>query len=56
MHDGKIAEYRTTAAVCIKWAESETKKSRSLPWRKLAEHWIRKAAALEKKIKPSAQT
>ena len=52
MHENKIAEYRAAAAVCIARANSDSNKSASARWLKIAADWNRMADELELKLNP----
>ena len=49
MHEAKISEYRAEAAICISRANSDSNKSTSARWRKVAADWTRMADELERR-------
>ena len=49
MHEAKIAQYRAEAAICIARANSDSNKSTSTRWLKIATEWSRMADELEGK-------
>jgi hypothetical protein len=53
MHEGKIAEYRAEAALCIARANSDSNKSSAARWLKVAADWNRMADELEGRDKPT---
>ena len=52
MHENKIAQYRAEAAICIARANSDSNKSTSARWLKIAADWTHMAEDLEAKIHP----
>ena len=50
MHETQIAQYRAEAAICIARAISDSNKSTSARWLKVAADWTRMADELEAKI------
>ena len=52
MHEAKIAQYRAEAAICIARANSDSNKSTSARWPKVAGDWTRMADELEVKNHP----
>jgi hypothetical protein len=53
MHEGKIAEYRAEAALCIARANSDSNKSSAARWLKVAADWNRMADELEGRDNPT---
>ena len=52
MHENKIAQYRAEASVCNSRANSDSNKSTSARWLKVAADWTRMADELERRENP----